>query len=81
MRVISLPCPHCQSAVRAAKSRTMSTLMKEITYRCQNVDCGHTFVATLEISRTVSLSAMPNPEVSLPISPRAYLAPQGTGTA
>ena len=49
----------------------MSTLMKEITYRCQNVDCGHTFVATLEISRTVSLSAMPNPEVSLPISPRA----------
>ncbi|ONN68635.1 ogr/Delta-like zinc finger family protein [Herbaspirillum sp. VT-16-41] len=45
--------------------------MKEITYRCQNVDCGHTFVATLEISRTVSLSAMPNPEVSLPISPRA----------
>ena len=74
MRVISLPCPHCKSPVRAAKSRTMSAMLKEITYQCQNVECGHTFVATLEVSRTVSMSAMPNPEVRIPISSRAFLA-------
>ncbi|MBR7782670.1 MULTISPECIES: ogr/Delta-like zinc finger family protein [Undibacterium] len=68
MRVIGLPCPHCAQTVRAIKSRTMSPLFKEITYRCNNEDCGHVFVAGLEVLRTVSLSAMPNYDVRIPIS-------------
>lgn len=68
MRVISLPCPHCGSHVRAAKSRTMSTMFKEITYMCQNPDCGHVFVAGLEVLRTLSLSAMPAADVRIPLS-------------
>ena len=68
MRVISIPCPHCQCRVRAAKSRTMSTLMKEITYMCQNPECGHSFVASLEVLRTLSMSAIPNPEVRIHLS-------------
>ncbi|MFC0351848.1 ogr/Delta-like zinc finger family protein [Undibacterium danionis] len=68
MRVIGLPCPHCKSGVKAIKSRTMSEMFKEITYRCQNEECGHVFIAGLEVLRTVSLSALPNYEVKIPIS-------------
>lgn len=68
MRVISLPCPHCSHKVRAAKSRTMSTMFKEITYMCQNPDCGHVFVAGLEVLRTLSLSAIPAADVRIPLS-------------
>lgn len=68
MRNIGLPCPHCQSRVRAEKSRTMNILMKEITYMCQNPDCGHVFVASLEVLRTLSLSATPNPQIRINIS-------------
>lgn len=68
MRVISIPCPHCHSPVKAAKSRTMSDMMKEITYMCQNPDCGHVFVASLEVLRTLSLSSMPNPEIRIELS-------------
>ncbi|WP_211461804.1 ogr/Delta-like zinc finger family protein [Collimonas silvisoli] len=68
MRVISIPCPHCRHRVRAAKSRTMSDMMKEITYMCQNPDCGHVFVASLEVLRTLSMSATPNPDVRIHVS-------------
>jgi hypothetical protein len=68
MRPINLPCPHCKNRVRAVKSRPMSSLMKEITYMCQNPDCGHVCVASLEVLRTLSLSAMPDPEIRIAIS-------------
>ncbi|MFZ6772286.1 ogr/Delta-like zinc finger family protein [Undibacterium sp. SXout7W] len=71
MRVIGLPCPHCEQSVRAIKSRTMSPMLKEITYRCQNEECGHVFVAGLEVLRTLSLSAQPNYAVKIPISQHA----------
>lgn len=71
MRVISMPCPHCTQTVRAIKSRTMSKMFKEITYRCNNVDCGHVFVAGLEVLRTLSLSATPDYAVKIPISQHA----------
>lgn len=71
MRIIGLPCPHCNHRVRAAKSRTMSPMFKEITYMCQNPDCGHVFVAGLEVLRTLSLSANPNAAVQIPLSQHA----------
>jgi hypothetical protein len=46
----------------------MSVMMKEITYMCQNPDCGHVFVASLEVLRTLSLSATPNPEIRINVS-------------
>ncbi|MCD9124011.1 ogr/Delta-like zinc finger family protein [Cupriavidus sp. UGS-1] len=46
----------------------MTLTMREITYQCRNPECGHTFVVTAEVSRTLSPSAMPNPNVLLPIS-------------
>jgi len=74
MRVISLPCPHCKSPVRAAKSRPVTPLYKEISYQCTNIECGHCFVAALEVLRTTTLSAMPSAEVQIRISPRALAA-------
>jgi hypothetical protein len=74
MRVISLPCAHCKSRVRACKSRPVTATYKEITYMCQNPDCGHVFVACLEVLRTISLSAMPDAEVRIPLSRHAQTA-------
>ncbi len=47
----------------------MSRTMREITYRCENDECGHVYVATLEVVRTIVPSAVPNPDVSIPLSP------------
>jgi uncharacterized Zn finger protein len=74
MRVIGMPCPHCESAVRAVKSRPMSNVFKEITYVCQNYECGHVFVAGLEVLRTLSLSSIPNDAVRIPMSQHARKA-------
>lgn len=74
MRVIGIPCPHCKASVRAVKSRTMSDMFKEITYVCQNYECGHVFVAGLEVLRTLSLSATPNCAVRIPMSQHARTA-------
>lgn len=35
---------------------------------CQNADCGHVFVAGLEVLRTLSLSAIPAADVRIPLS-------------
>lgn len=74
MRVIGMPCPHCSNTVRAIKSRTLSKMFKEITYRCQNEECGHVFIAGLEVLRTVSLSAKPDYDVKIPISQHARIS-------
>ena len=36
--------------------------------QCNNVRCGHTFVAKLEITQTIAPSACPNPEIWLPVT-------------
>ncbi|MEO6921963.1 MAG: ogr/Delta-like zinc finger family protein [Collimonas sp.] len=48
MRVISIRCPRCHHHVITAKNCTMSDMMKEITYTCQNPVCGFIFVASLK---------------------------------
>lgn len=35
---------------------------------CQNPDCGHVFVCSLEVLRTLSMSAVPNLDVRIHIS-------------
>ena len=66
---VTIKCPHCTSRARAVKSREMTVTMREVTYQCTNVLCGHTYVAGLEVMRTLSPSAMPNPQVNIPLSP------------
>lgn len=64
---ITTCCPHCRTRAVAIDSREMSRTMREITYRCSNYRCGHVYVASLEVLRTVSLSALPATDVDLPL--------------
>lgn len=66
---ITIKCPHCGSRATARSSHAMSLTMREIVYMCLNPECGHTYVANLEIVRTLSPSATPNLNVRLPLSP------------
>ena len=63
-----LPCPHCRHPSVIRTSEQMTTLMRQYVFCCVNPECGHTFVGTLEISRTLSPSATPDPSVNLPLS-------------
>lgn len=74
MKVISAHCPHCRSRATARTSREMSATMREITYVCKNLECGHVWVAVQEAVRTLSPSAIPNLEIKLPMSP--HIDPQ-----
>jgi hypothetical protein len=65
----SIRCPHCDGKSITRSSRELSKTMRELFYICMTPECGHTYVATLEIVRTLSPSAQPNPEVHLPLSP------------
>jgi len=70
-RLPLIPCPHCDARARVRTSSQETLLSRELRLQCENIDCGHTFVAQLEIIRTVVQSARPNPAVHLPVgSPR-----------
>ena len=63
-----MECPHCKATSEIRTSKPVSATMRETIYQCTNVECGHTFVATTEIVRTLSPSATPDPTVNLPLS-------------
>jgi hypothetical protein len=65
----SMRCPHCRQPSWIRKSEEMTTLFREVTYTCSNTDCGHVFVCSLEVARTLSPSAIPDPEIHIPLSP------------
>lgn len=62
-----LECPHCDAPCTIRSSRRMSKLTREYHYQCNNVECGHTFVASMEIRHTLSPSGTPDPSVVLPM--------------
>lgn len=72
MNAKSIPCPHCQTNAKATKSRKLSSALKEITYLCQNSDCRHMFVASLNILRTLTFTltvpCATNPDVQIELS-------------
>lgn len=68
-RAPGMTCPHCRHPARARTSTQLSPLYREVTYQCTHIECGHVFVCGLEAVRTLSPSAIPNPEVDLPLSP------------
>lgn len=64
-----MACPHCRHPARARTSTQLSPLYREVTYQCVNTVCGHVFVCGLEAVRTLSPSAIPDPEIHIPLSP------------
>lgn len=63
-------CPHCEAPAKVRSSKTLTPLYRELRFQCSNVDgdnpCGHTFIASFEITRTIVPSARPNPRIRLP---------------
>ena len=68
---ITICCPVCLGRSVARTSRSLSRTLREITYRCENDQCGHIYVANLEVVRTLVPSVIPNPEVQIPLSRHA----------
>jgi hypothetical protein len=68
-RVPGIKCPHCETRSIAFDSVEIDSLTREIRFRCDNVECGHVFVAQLAIIRTVRSSMRPNPAVKLHVGP------------
>jgi len=63
-----LNCPHCGSGAKVRSSKQLSALYREVYLTCNNIYCGHVFVCGLEALRTLSPSAIPNPEINLPLA-------------
>jgi len=57
-------CPHCGSPAFIRSSKQLSKLVKEAACQCANVVCGHTFIVAVEVVRTISPSAFPDPLVA-----------------
>ncbi len=57
-------CPHCSSPAFIRSSKQLSKLVKEATCQCTNVVCGHTFIVAVEVVRTISPPAFPDPLVA-----------------
>jgi len=68
-RLPHIRCPHCGSQAFARTGGKTDTTYREVYYYCREaLSCGHVFVVGMEILRTIRPSAMPNPEVQLPIT-------------
>ena len=61
-------CPHCDDLSIIRKSIQLSEQCREITCHCINSMCGHVFACHIIPVRTISLSAIPNQFVNLPLS-------------
>jgi len=68
--IIGMHCPHCGSRAQVRTSTALSPTMRQVYFLCNNLVCGHSWVASLEAMRTISPSAIPNPAVDLPIMRR-----------
>ncbi len=69
-RLSSIRCPHCDTGARIRSSRQITRTYREIYLQCDNMECGHTFVADLTIVRTIAPSATPRADVNLQLAPR-----------
>lgn len=59
-------CPHCVSALAIRSSREEHAILKTLWFQCSNVHCGFTCGGHIEITHTISPSAIPNPSIQLP---------------
>lgn len=70
-------CPHCDTRATKRTSRKITEITREAYFQCNNIECGHTWVALISAIRTIVPSRTPNPKVYIPISDRA-LTPEST---
>lgn len=59
-------CPHCGALCLTRSSVGETPLSREVRMRCDNDECGFSFVAQLVVLRELSPSAVPNPDIRIP---------------
>lgn len=59
-RGMKITCPHCGAQSFVRSSKPLSKLVKEARCQCGNLACGHTFIANVEVVRTISPPAFPD---------------------
>ena len=62
-----MPCPHCRTRAKLRYARQDSPTLYVFRFMCDDIECGHSFEAQLEYGHTLSPSAIPNPEVCMPV--------------
>ena len=62
---MQINCPHCGSKAQIRSSKFVSKLSRVAFCQCNNLACGHTFRAAVEIVSTISPPAFPDPLVAL----------------
>ncbi|MDZ5456980.1 ogr/Delta-like zinc finger family protein [Azohydromonas lata] len=61
-------CPHCGCRSTGRNNRYLSPLLMELTFVCNNLQCGHIYVAQIEAVRSLSPSSIPRTDIQLPLS-------------
>ena len=57
-----IDCPRCEKKAFIRTSQRISSTVRTLYCACSNVECGHTFVAQVSFSHTISPSALDLPE-------------------
>ncbi|SDI23924.1 ogr/Delta-like zinc finger family protein [Paraburkholderia phenazinium] len=70
----TIACPLCSTRAIARTSRKLSDTMREITFRCDNDECGHVYIAQLEVVRTIVPSGRYGSHPDIPLSGRSRAA-------
>jgi len=58
---MKITCPHCGELAFIRSSKPLSKLVKEARCQCNNLACGHIFVANVEVVRTILSPRFPDP--------------------
>lgn len=61
-------CPHCDTPSELRDMWRKGPLQWQASYRCDNDECGHTFLTSIELVRRLKASALQNPALDLPMS-------------
>lgn len=65
-RLPGIRCPHCGDRSIVRSSEQVTPIVRELRLTCENIECGHYFVAQLTVIRTVRPSARPRADIHLP---------------
>ncbi len=61
-------CPHCKQNSTSRKTKQITPLYREITFSCDNLECGYVFVGAVSPIRGLSPSMYPDPAINIPFS-------------
>ncbi|MCO6549585.1 MAG: ogr/Delta-like zinc finger family protein [Gilliamella sp.] len=69
-----MKCPHCRSKTIIRTSEEISPITRKQYRQCTNIYCCHSFVVLQSISATIVPSAMPDPNVKIPLTTKNHQA-------